>query len=129
MTFARSPFGDPAVNVASDVSNHYGTRASGGAQGKFRTAGMEYESVINFDSDGPIYDTQEIPLGAVVTDIRGYNLTGAIGAADVGAQDITLAQDDTDTTWVTIVTPANLVVTGPTGGNVIVKWRYSASKA
>lgn len=131
MAYETSAFGDGVAtgsggNVTSNVSNHYGPRTSGGEQGVVRTAGGENEAVVNFDADGPIYDTQVIPAGSVVTDVRGYGLTGAIATATVGSTDISAADDGDDTTWVTIATAGALAVTGPTAGQVVVKYRHYA---
>lgn len=124
--FERSPFGDNVTNTTSNVSNHYGPREVGGEKGGFQSAGPERTAGVNFDISGPIYDEIEIPANAIVTDVRGYDLTGAIATATVGAQDISAARDDDDATWVTITTAGVLAVTGPTAGNVLVKWRAVA---
>ncbi len=126
MAFEKAPFGDGsnagAGNVTSVVSNHYGQRDTGGEQGKTNTYGVENESVVNFTGDGPLYDTQQIPAGAVVTHVVEMNLTGSVSAATVGATDISGA-DGTEGNYVGISTAGDLTVTGPTAGKVVVKWR------
>ena len=134
MSFERTPFGDgtasatPDNNVLQDVSNHYGPRFTGGEQGRVKTEGAEHQSAFDFNGDGPLFDEQFVPANAIVTDVRGYNLTGAVATATVGAQSVIAARDDDDATWVTITDSAVLDVTGPTEGVVIVKWRYIRSQ-
>lgn len=129
MAFEKSQFGDGSNagsgNVVSTVSNHYGPRTSGGEQGQLQNAGAEFESVVNFTGDGPLYTNQQIPAGAVVTEVAGMGLTGAIATATVGAQDISGA-DNRAVAYVVITTTADLAVTGPTAGKVIVRWRHVA---
>ena len=61
-------------NVTSRVSNHYNERDTGGEQGRFNTMGIEQESAFDFTNDSPLFDTQSVPAGAIVTDVRGYGL-------------------------------------------------------
>ena len=123
MTYETSKFGGSSnVTVVSNVSNNYGPRSTGGGKGNIRTAGSMNEAVINFDASGPSHLNHQVPAGAVVVDIRGVDLTGSISAATVGAVDISAAQLDTDTTWVTVPLGGTLTVTGPTAGKVVVKY-------
>lgn len=131
MAYETSAFGNGVVgtgnsNVTLRVSNQYGPRLSGGGKGVVRTAGGENEAVVNFTATGPLYDQYVIPAGSLVTDVRGYNLTGTIATATVGALSVALADDGDDTTWVPIVTAGDLAVTGPTAGYVVVKYRHYA---
>lgn len=128
MSFEKQQFGDGSNpgsgNVTLAVSNHYGARLIGGAQGVVKTEGGVYTSVVDFDATGPIYDSQSIPAGAVVKNVQGYGLTGSISAATVGATNIAAARQDDDTTFVTIATAGDLTVTGPTAGRVVVTWEF-----
>ena len=127
MAFETQAFGDGSAagsgNVTFSVSTHYNARVTGGEQGRFKTEGNEFQSAMDFSATGPLHDTQSVPAGAVVTDVRGYGLTGSISTATVGTTDISAARDDDDGTWVTIATAGDLAVTGPTAGTVVVKWR------
>lgn len=125
MPYEQSKFGDGSTagsgNVTSVVSNHYGPRDTGGEQGQTRHAGAEKESTVNFTGEGPLYDTQSIPVGAVITEVLGLGLTGAIATATVGAVDISGANGAV-ANYVVISTAGDLAVTGPTAGKVLVKW-------
>lgn len=130
MAFEQSKFGDGSGagsgNVTSVVSNHYGARDTGGEQGVTKTEGAMYESIVSFPlTDGPLYDTQQIPAGAIVMEIVEVGLTGAVATATVGALDISTAVG-TQATYVTVVTAGDLAVTGPTAGKVVVKWQKTA---
>lgn len=131
MAYETSKFGNGVVgtgnsNLTGNVSNHFGPRTSGGVKGAVRTAGVEREAVVSFNGTGPLHRKIVIPAGSVVTDVRGYGLTGTVSAATVGATTIAAADDSDDLTWVTIATAGELVITGPTAGKVVVKYRKLA---
>lgn len=131
MTFQTSPLGNNVLtgsggNVTSKVSNHYGPRSVGGEKGSLPSSGLYREIVVNFDATGPVYSAVYVPATSVVTDVRGVGLSGSISTATVGATDISAARDDDDSTWVTISADGALAVTGPTAGQVIVRYRHIA---
>lgn len=138
MTFETQAFGNGiaagttvggiASNVTSNVSAQYNRRVTGAEEGVFKTEGNENQSVIDFSTtDRLLHLDPVIPNGAIVTDVRGYGLTGSVSTATVSdgttSQDVSAARDDDDSTWVTVTQDSELSVTGPTAGTVIVKWR------
>ena len=125
MARERSFLGDGSVggagNVTSEVSNNYGARVVGGANGELSGTDAYHESVINFDATGPLFDKQVIPAGAVVTEVLGVGLTGTISTAVVGALDISAANGAV-ANYKVVVAAGELAVTGPTAGSVLVRW-------
>ena len=104
------------------VSNQYGTRKLGGAQGTQPSSGMNREATINFDGDSlPI--KVSIPAGAVVTHINDEFATGAVSAATVGAVDVAAA-DGTELAYVAVPVGGHLTVTAPSAGTVVVKYDF-----
>lgn len=105
------------------VNNHYGQREIGGQQGRIGTVGIENEAVVNFDGqalDFPVV----IPAGAIVTHVIDGFATGAVATALVGAVDIAAA-DGTELAYVAVPAGGDLVVTGPTAGDVVVKYLFT----
>jgi len=102
--------------------NHYGQRTSGGFKGgEAPSAGAEKEISVNFDGES-LPTLSQVPAGAIVTEIVDFS-TGSISAATVGAQDISAA-DGAAANYVTVATTADLTITGPTAGTVVVKYLY-----
>lgn len=125
MAYEQSKFGDGSAagsgNVVATVSNHYGPFTGNGEKGVYEGDGAVYEAVVDFDGTGPLFVKNVIPAGAVVTEVLGIGLTGAIATALVGALDISAA-DGAVLNYVTVVTAGELTVTGPTAGKVLVRY-------
>lgn len=121
MAYETSAFGSgDGSNVESTVSNHYGTRAIGNQGGVYNTSGVDNEAAINFDGDSldlPVF----LPEGSYVYAVVDADATGAVATATVGGDDISAA----DAAEVGPV-GGELVVTGPTAGTVIVRYRHIA---
>jgi len=117
-------FENSAFTLTSGTAyNHYGARNVGGAAGaEAPSAGAEREVSVNFDGDS-LPTKVQVPIGAVVTHVVDKFATGAVSAATVGAQSIAAA-DGAETNYVTITATADLTVTGPTAGTVVVKYLY-----
>lgn len=100
-----------------DVSNHYGPRELGGANGVSKLDGIRNELVIDFAEDQPLKDDIYVPEGAVIQD---YSIIGTPGAVSVtvGGTDVSTATIDDRLTWL-------VVGTDTTGG--LVEWTYGSA--
>tara|TARA_B100000929_G_C15511743_1_gene421126 strand:+ start:6872 stop:7261 length:390 start_codon:yes stop_codon:yes gene_type:complete len=129
MAYETSAFGSAdGSNVNSTVSNHYGPRVIGNAEGVYPAKGVETEAAMNFDGDAldlPVF----LPEGSYVVNLVTDFATGAVVTATVGGTDITGAGGTSGgTTDPLVIGPVGgeLVITGPTAGSVIVYYRHIA---
>lgn len=122
----QSHLGGPTNQTAFDTSVQYGQSTAGGDRGHLPASGQYREITLNFDGEGPLFNQDIVPLDARVVDVNTDNTTGT-AVVLVGAQDVSLARLDDDTTWVTVTTAANVTVTGVTAGTVVVNYRYTAA--
>lgn len=125
MAYERSKFGDGGEagtgNVVSTVHSHFGARYVGGGKGEQPRTGSVTEVVINFDEDQIPDFNPKVPAGAVVLEVLALGITGTITAATAGADDISAA-DGAALNYVTTALGGDLVVTGPTAGQVMVRY-------
>lgn len=125
MAYETSAFGKAdGSNVTGTVSNHYGPRAVGNAEGVLKTEGVHNEITINFDGD-QIDLPVPVPPGAIVTAIVDVFATGAITTAEVDGVDISGA-DGTKANYVAVPDGGLIEIEGPTAGYVIVKYMHVA---
>lgn len=129
MAYETSAFGNAnGTNVTSDVSNHYGAREIGNAEGVYPAKGVETEAAMNFDGDTidlPVFLPADSYVVAIVDDFA----TGSVATATVGGTDISGAGGTSGgTTDPLVVGPVSgeLVITGPTAGTVLVYYRHIA---
>lgn len=122
MAYETSAFGSgDGSNVESTVSNHYGTRAIGNQEGVYSTSGVDNEAAINFDGDSldlPVF----LPEGSYVYSVVDAHATGSVSTATVGGDDISGAEPSAEVGPV----GGELVITGPTAGTVVVRYRHIA---
>lgn len=101
------------------VAKTYGPRSAGGDTGPTKTEGAYNEVVINFDATAS--SDAYIPAGAFVVDVDETFSTGAVTVATVGGTDVSAA-----TEAVPVEASGVVVITGPTAGSVIVKYKRIA---
>ena len=105
---------------ATPIGKTYGPRDAGNQSGPVKTEGIYNEVIINFDADGGA--PAIILAGAEVTGIDETFSTGAVSAATVGGTDVSAATEAAPVTASGVV-----VITGPTAGSVIVKYKRVAA--
>lgn len=110
------------------VSNHYGARSTGGANGVFKQDGGLNQLVIDFAVAQPLHDDVVLPEGAVIQD---YSVLGTPGAVTVtlGATDITTCDIGDRLTWVEAtgdVAARTINWTSPGVGKVIIQYLHAA---
>lgn len=113
-----------------NVHNQYGPRASGGGQGVLLTDGLVNQYVINLPSAG-LYD-RKIPVrnDVKITRIDLSFVTGTVTHIKVGATDV---YDSTTPVTLPVAIPNGstgvVVVTGGTGGNIVMEFENIAGDA
>lgn len=105
---------------AAAVGKTYGPRDAGNQSGPVKTEGAYNELVVNFDTVG----------GGAVTALAGSHFvevddtfaTGSVSAATVGGTDVSTATEASP-----VEASGEVVVTGPTAGSVILRYKRIAS--
>lgn len=125
-TYETSAMGSPNdSNVNSEVSQRFNAYNAGGGLGSFTGANGTRSVTFDFDETGPLHDTRWLPVGAQVIDVYSQGTSGTVVAV-VGGLTVTAARMEVASTYKTVVTAANLVVTGATAGQVVVTYRKVA---
>ena len=104
---------------ATAVGKTYGPRDAGNQSGPVKTEGAYNEVVVNFDADGGA--PAILLAGAEVIAVDATFATGAVATATVGGVDVSAATEAAP------VSASGVgVVTGPTAGSVIVRYKRIA---
>lgn len=105
---------------ATDVGKTYGPRDAGNQSGPTKTEGIYNEVVVNFDAVGGAPMT--VLAGAEVIGVDETFSTGAVTVATVGGTNVLLATEAAPVT-----ASGEVVVTGPTAGSVVIRYKRVAS--
>lgn len=105
---------------ATAVGKTYGPRFAGNQSGPTKTEGIYNEVVVNFDTTGGAPAT--ILAGAQIVDVDANFATGAVATATVGGVNVAAATEASP-----VAASGTVVVTGPTAGSVVIKYKRVAS--
>jgi len=101
------PFGADAIGKT------YGPKYTGNESGPVKTEGIDNEVIVNFDTEGGANAT--LLAGSLVSVVPDASFaTGAVATATVGGVDILTGLPKT--------VSGELVITGPTAGDVVVRY-------
>lgn len=105
---------------AVDIGKTYGPRDAGNQSGPTKTEGYLNEVVVNFDADGGA--PMDILAGAQIVEVDETFSTGAVTVATVGGVDVSAATEAAP-----VAADGEVVVTGPTAGSVVIRFKRVAS--
>lgn len=104
------------------VHNQYGPRTSGGSQGKYRTAGIENDYVLDLPLAG-LYNKMPVRQNIKITEIDANFVIGTITSVTVGGVSV---YDSTTAVALPVAIPegntGEVVVVGATGGKLVLKY-------